>query len=166
MTEAFYVASAVAVFASFRAVTCRRTMHAILYFILSLLSVAVVFFVLGAPFAGALEIIIYAGAVIVLFVFAVMLIGREDAHRASLDARTLALPALLSAVLFLDLLYAAGAGGSERIAEEGVGAAEVGAALFGPYLLGVELSGLLLFVGVLGAYHLGRRREEGGSGRV
>jgi NADH-quinone oxidoreductase subunit J len=160
VTEAFYVASALAIFSTFRAVTCRRTMHAILYFIVSLLSVAVIFFVLGAPFAGVLEIIIYAGAVIVLFVFAVMLMSREDAHRAVFHVRALAGPAILSGILFLDLLYAAGAESAARFAIEEVGPSEVGASLFGPYLLGVELSGLLLLVGVLGAYHLGRKRDE------
>jgi NADH-quinone oxidoreductase subunit J len=161
LTEAFYVAAALAVFATLRAITCRRTMHAILYFIVSLLSVAVIFFLLGAPFAGALEIIIYAGAVIVLFVFAVMLVSREDAHRAAFHSQALAGPAAVSALLFADLFYAAGTTGGAPLGAEGVDAAAVGASLFGPYLLAVQLAGLLLLVGVLGAYHLGRKREEG-----
>ena len=50
-------------------------MHALLYLVVSLLAVAVIFFLLGAPFAAALEVIIYAGAIMVLFVFVVMMLN-------------------------------------------------------------------------------------------
>ena len=57
-------------------------MHALLYLIVSLLAVAVVFFTLGAPFVAALEVIIYAGAIMVLFVFVVMMLNLgQDAER-------------------------------------------------------------------------------------
>ena len=50
-------------------------MHALLYLVVSLLSVALIFFMLGAPFAAALEVIVYAGAIMVLFVFVVMMLN-------------------------------------------------------------------------------------------
>ena len=53
-------------------------MHALLYLIVSLLAVAVVFYTLGAPFIAALEVIIYAGAIMVLFVFVVMMLNLGD----------------------------------------------------------------------------------------
>ena len=70
----FYIASAVALFATIFALTRSNAAHALIYLIVSLLAVAVIFFLLGAPFAAALEIVIYAGAIMVLFVFVLSLI--------------------------------------------------------------------------------------------
>lgn len=71
----FYTLAAVAVFASFRVVTHANPVHAILSMIVSLLAVAGIFFILGAPFAGVLEVIVYAGAILVLFVFVIMMLN-------------------------------------------------------------------------------------------
>ncbi len=71
----FYVASAVALFATTMVITNTNPVHALLYLVLSLLAIAMVFFTLGAPFAGVLEVIIYAGAIMVLFVFVVMMLN-------------------------------------------------------------------------------------------
>ena len=72
MEATFYLSGAVAVAATLMAVTRASAVHALLYLIVSLLAVAIIFFVLGAPFVAALEVIIYAGAVMVLFVFVIM----------------------------------------------------------------------------------------------
>jgi len=72
---AFYFSAGVAVLATFRVITNTNPVHALLYLIISLLAVSMVFFALGAPFAGALEIIVYAGAIMVLFVFVVMMLN-------------------------------------------------------------------------------------------
>src|SRR5918999_2591314 len=79
MTIVFYVAAAVAILATLRVITALNAVHALLYFIVSLLAVALIFFVLGAPFVAALEVIIYAGAIMVLFVFVVMLLNLGQA---------------------------------------------------------------------------------------
>src|SRR5262252_10013608 len=82
MELAFYIAGAVAVLSTILMLTRLNIVHALLYFIVSLLAVAVVFYVLGAPFVAALEIIIYAGAIVVLFVFAVMMLNLGEAAAA------------------------------------------------------------------------------------
>ena len=61
-----------------------NAVHALLYLIVSLLAVAVVFYVLGAPFVAALEVIIYAGAIMVLFVFVVMMLNLGE-HAVSME---------------------------------------------------------------------------------
>ncbi|MEC7377478.1 MAG: NADH-quinone oxidoreductase subunit J, partial [Pseudomonadota bacterium] len=66
MELAFYLSGLVAVLATLGVITGRNPVHAVVYLIVSLISVALVFFALGAPFAGALEIIVYAGAIMVL----------------------------------------------------------------------------------------------------
>jgi len=75
MNIIFYIASALAVFATIKAVTGKVAIHSLLYLIASLLAIAVVLFVLGAPFIAALEVIIYAGAIMVLFVFVMMMLN-------------------------------------------------------------------------------------------
>ena len=80
MELAFYIAGAVAVIATLLMLTRANVVHALLYLIVSLLAVAVVFYTLGAPFVAALEVIVYAGAIMVLFVFVVMMLnlGEHD----------------------------------------------------------------------------------------
>ncbi len=75
MEIAFYLSAAVAVIATLLAVTNTNPVHGLMYLIVSLLAVAMVFFAIGAPFAGILEIIVYAGAIMVLFVFVVMMLN-------------------------------------------------------------------------------------------
>ncbi len=159
MQEAFYICALVALLATLGVVTNARPVHALLYLVVSLLAVAGVFFALGAPFAGALEVIVYAGAIMVLFVFVVMMLnlGSETIaqERAWLKPRAWAGPTLLAALLLGALLRAiAGAPGGAGATE--VGPKAVGIALFGPYVLAVELASLLLLGALVAAYHLGR----------
>ena len=75
MNPLFLVAAIAAVGASIAAITRHNVLHAILYLIVSFAAIAMVFYMLGAPFIAALEIITYAGAIMVLFLFAVMLLN-------------------------------------------------------------------------------------------
>ena len=83
MTIVFYISGAVAIPSTALMITRLHAVHALLYLIVSLLAVSVVFYTLGAPFIAALEVIVYAGAIMVLFVFVVMLLNLgEQAARA------------------------------------------------------------------------------------
>ena len=75
MEFAFYICGLIAILATLRVITHTNPVHALLYLIISLLAISGVFFSLGAYFAGALEIIVYAGAIMVLFVFVVMMLN-------------------------------------------------------------------------------------------
>ncbi|MGB9455378.1 MAG: NADH-quinone oxidoreductase subunit J [Bryobacteraceae bacterium] len=159
MTIVFYVAGGVAVVSTALMITRLHAVHALLYLIVSLLAVSVVFYTLGAPFIAALEVIIYAGAIMVLFVFVVMLLnlGEEAARaeRALLKPSMWIGPLILAAILSAEFVYllASGSGGSYGTSI--IGPRGVGASLFGPYLIGVELASMLLVGGLVGAYHLG-----------
>jgi NADH-quinone oxidoreductase subunit J len=163
MELAFYIAGAVAVIATVLMLTRLNIVHALLYLIVSLLGVAVVFYLLGASFVAALEVIIYAGAIMVLFVFVVMMLNL-GASAAELEKRWLTPgiwvgPVVLASILIIEVVCLV-RGNTAGLVTGGVGPKEVGIALFGPYLIGVELASVLLLAGVVGAYHLGYRKVE------
>lgn len=160
MEITFYFASAIAVVATVMAITRVNAVHALLYLVVSLLAVALIFFTLGAPFAAVLEAIVYAGAIMVLFIFVVMMLNLGD-ETAREERRLLTPgiwigPTLLSIILLTELVYVLAGGGSSDGALA-VDAKEVGILLFGPYLMAVELASMLLLAGLVGAYHLGKR---------
>ena len=115
MTVLFFVAAAVAVIATGMVITTRKAIHALLYLVISFLALALVFYVLGAPFVAALEVIIYAGAIMVLFLFALMLIdpGRADEARERewMRPRAWIIPSVLTAALLFELIYVMARGG-------------------------------------------------------
>ena len=161
MNTVFYLSAFVAVIATVLVVTRVNAVHALLYFIVSLLSVALIFFVLGAPFIAALEVIIYAGAIMVLFVFVIMLlnIGKEAAEKEEqlLSPQALTGAAALTTVLMGEFIYVLVKGGTEAAAVGIVGPKPVGISLLTKYVIGVELASMLLLAGLVGAYHLGKR---------
>lgn len=165
MEYAFYLSAGVAVVSTLRVITGTNPVHALLYLITSLLAVAMCFFSLGAPFAGALEIIVYAGAIMVLFVFVVMMLnlGPQVAQqeRAWLKPRIWIGPSILSLVLFVQLMWGLFAQPSNApLGLVTIEAKAVGIALFGPYLLAVELASLLLLAALVAAFHLGRHEAQ------
>ena len=166
----FYLCAAVAVVSAVLAVTRLNASHALLFMVVLLLSLALIFYLLGAPFAAALTVIVYAGAIVVLLLFAVMLLnlGRESVagERRLLAPRVWILPAVLAAILLAELVFLLRLAPARELRGP-VGLKAVGLALFGPYLLGVELASFLLLAGLISAVHLGRRltrgEEEGGG---
>lgn len=164
MEYAFYTAALVALLASFKVITHRNPMRALLYLIVSLLAVAMLFFSLGADFAGAMQMIIYAGAILVLFVFVVMMLNlgeSQSGYSPWLHPAVWVGPGLLTLLLLGVLGLALRSLGTAAIGEIDVDAKQVGISLFGPYVLVVELASLLLLAGMVTAYHLGREQRSG-----
>lgn len=160
MTTLFYLAGAIAVISTFAVIVQTNIVHALLYLILSLLAVAVVFYVLGAPFAAVLEAIVYAGAIMVLFLFVIMMLNlgqhTREQERGWLAARVFIAPAIMAAVLLGQLLNVISQV-SHDVEITRVGVYEVSGLLFGPYVLAVELASILLLAGLVAAYHLAKK---------
>ena len=99
----FYSTALVTVVATVLMITRHNAVHALLYLIISSLSMAIIFYLLGAPFAAVLEVIIYAGAVMILFVFVVMMLNlgqrSVDQEAAWLPAKGWIVPSILAAIL-------------------------------------------------------------------
>lgn len=163
----FYIAAAVSVLATVRVVTHLHAVHALLYLVVSLMALAVIFYLLGAPFAAALEIIIYAGAIMVLFIFVVMLLNQGpltvEQERSWLRPGMWMGPSLLALVLLGEVVFIIAAGQTPSDELLRIPPKAVAISLYGPYVIGVELASMLLLPGLIGAYHLGRRmmKEKG-----
>ncbi|MCX7017433.1 MAG: NADH-quinone oxidoreductase subunit J [bacterium] len=156
----FYPAAVVAVITTLMVILTRNPVYAVIYLILSLCGVALVFFSLGAPFLAALEVIVYAGAIIVLFLFVVMMlnIGRvmneQDCLRPS--RKQMILPGFLVIVLLVETLMCLFAAAPVNPAASSISTKALGQALYGKHYLGVLLSALVLLIGAIGGIHLGR----------
>ncbi len=160
MITLFYLAGAIAVISTLAVLVQSNILHALLYLILSLLSVAVIFYTLGAPFAAMLEAIVYAGAIMVLFLFVIMMLNlgqsSSDKEKQLLAGKIWLGPSLLAGVLLIQLLRVVSSTQADIHPLE-IGVREVGMALFGPYVLAVELASILLLAGLVGAYHLAKK---------
>ena len=173
----FYALGFVAIFASLRVIMLANPVHAILSMIVSLLALAGIFFILGAPFAGALQVIVYAGAILVLFVFVIMMLNlgiTTDARESRwLAGDVWAVPAgltLIIGVVLFAMLQGGVFGQHETIdhasavvtttalaGTQTVSAKAVGTALFTQYVLLVEVAAMLLLAALVAAYHLGKK---------
>jgi len=156
----FYIAGFVAVIATVAVILQTNIVHALIYLILSLLAVAVCFYTLGAPFAAILEAIVYAGAIMVLFLFLIMMLNMGqhslDQERSWMVPKVWIVPSTLASMLLAQLLTVMTQYDHE-LALTTIDVMEVSALLFGPYVLAVELASILLLAGLVAAYHLAKK---------
>jgi NADH-quinone oxidoreductase subunit J len=163
MNAFFYIAAAVALMSTVMAISGRNAIHALLYLILSLLAISVVFYLLDAPFIAALEVIIYAGAIMVLFIFVTMMLNIGIERRTEkkwLNPRTWIVPSILAAVLFIDLIFIVKNVKTIPVTDKVIMPKQVGISLFSTYLLGVEIAAILLMAGIIGAFHIGSQKKK------
>lgn len=158
----FLLSSAIALFASIMVISNKNAVHALLYLVVSILALALCFYLLGAPFAAALQIIVYAGAIMVLFVFAIMLfnVNKDDVKREQswLTWQAWIGPVILTITLLVEITYLLQFHTAwKETTMEIVDAKQVGSLLFGPYLLAVEIASFLLLAGLVGGYHLAKK---------
>jgi NADH-quinone oxidoreductase subunit J len=163
MNVFFYIAASVAIISTIMAISGRNAIHSLLYLILSLLAISVIFYLLEAPFVAALEVIIYAGAIMVLFIFVTMMlnIGQErKTEKKWLNPRMWIIPSLLAGILLVDLILALKNIPAITVTNQSILPKQVGISLFTTYLMAVEIAGILLMAGVIGAYHLGSQKKK------
>lgn len=164
METVFYLSAVIAIAATVMVITRLNAVHALLYLIVSLLAVSVVFYALGAPFIAALEVIIYAGAIMVLFVFVVMMLNLGEravqTERGWLNLWMWIGPSILAGALLAEIVFIVTRNAPAAYRAHMISPKQVGMALYGPYLIGVELASMLLLAGLVGAYHLGWKPRE------
>jgi NADH-quinone oxidoreductase subunit J len=158
----FIILAIVSVAAAFGLISSRNAVYAALFLILNFATVAVMYLMLNAPFLAIIQVSVYAGAIMVLFVFVIMLLGAERLNPADTRPelkwqRPLAMG--LGFVLLIQAGYVFFARlGQTTVATNliGAGPLEIGLQLFGPYLLPFELTSILLLVAMIGAVVLTR----------
>lgn len=162
----FVLAAIVAVFAAVMVITPGNPIHSVLWLILNLVSLAVMYYVLSAPFLMAVQLIVYAGAIVVLFLFVVMLLGSRFEPGAHPHLGWLRPAAFVAGILFLAGLIAVarldGSSATVAGALPPVGdAASIGRKLYTTWLLPFEATSILLLTALVGAMYLGRHGDRG-----
>lgn len=160
----FYIASFIAIAATFMVITRHQPIHALLYLVVSFMAVAMIFLSLGAPFVAAMEIILYAGAIIVLMIFVVMMLnlGGEAAQQEKqwLQPKVWLGPAILAFVLLAEMVTLLLRGTDAGMTVPAVPVRSVSLSLYREYIIAVELAGFLLMAGIVGAAHIGKHRKK------
>lgn len=160
----FYISSAIAILATLMVITRHEPIHALLYLVVSFMAVAAIFISLGAPFVAALEVILYAGAIIVLFIFVVMMLNlggqTADQEKAWLQKKIWAGPAVMALVLLGEMIVLLLQAPDAPMNVAPVPVKAVSLAMFGPYIIAVELAGFLLMAGIVGAAHIGKHKKK------
>ena len=159
----FYLLAIVILLSTGMAITRRNLAHAVVYLVISFFGTALLFYLLGAPLLAALEVIIYAGAIMILFLFIVMMIRLEQPENPLFPPSQM-IPALVMGVVYLvvgALLLAA----SEPEAQVPLKSAVATPSAFGRYLfeqhwLAIEIASLLLLVVLIGALLIGRQQSD------
>jgi NADH-quinone oxidoreductase subunit J len=167
---AFYVLAVIAVFSAFAVISARNPVHSVLFLILTFFTAAGLFVLLGAEFLAMLLVVVYVGAVAVLFLFVVMML---DVDFTELRQGFLSyMP--IGAIIALALLGELGLVASAAMSVDGApialtpaqptqvtNAEAIGRVLYTEYVLVFQMAGLILFVAMIGAFVLTLRRRPG-----
>jgi NADH-quinone oxidoreductase subunit J len=164
----FGVASILSILCSIMMVTRKNPIHSALWLIVTFFSLAVIYLILQAQFIAIAQVMVYAGAIMMLIVFVIMLIQLEveGLQRGRLSGAKM-IGAIITVVLFLEIIAAIMAfrGGEMKVASStpvrDMGTvASVGTALYGKFLFPFEVASILLLIGVVGAVVLARKKND------
>ena len=157
----FYILAAVTVIATLFAISEKHPVHAIVFLVTSFFSLAVIFYLLAAPLIAAFEVIIYAGAIMVLFLFVIMMLDLGNPKDARRPPLAHCLPAVvLSGVVFICLTLLIGnRPGPINGPANMVSVKEFAATLFKHYGVAIELISMQLLFALVGGLYLGRRHK-------
>jgi len=164
-TVLFYILSAVALLATLMCVTRRNPVHAVIYLVHAFFALAMIFYLLGAPLVAAWEVIIYAGAIMVLFMFIIMMLELAPSEEAPGLDWAVFVPVLLLSLTLLGATIAiiaadpAGAGG---VPDYYASPRTFGYALFKEYALAVEVVSFQLLFAAVGAFYVGKAGKTKG----
>ena len=167
---AFYVLATIAVISAFAVIAARNPVHSVLFLILTFFTSAGLFVLLGAEFLAMLLVVVYVGAVAVLFLFVVMMLDVDFAELKQGFLSYMPIGALIAFALLAELTLVAGAATSTNGApialapeqpSEVTNAEAIGRVLYTDYVLVFQMAGLVLFVAMVGAIVLTLRHRVG-----
>ena len=166
-TALFYVFSAILLFAAFRVITARSTVHAALFLVLAFFNAACVWMLLRAEFLAIALVLVYVGAVMVLFLFVVMMLDLNSDRFREGFWKHLPLAGLVGAVIALEMAFVLIRGFDVRSAPAMAGASAemgntklLGVAMYTRYLYPLQVAAVLLLVAIIAAISLTLRRRK------
>ena len=171
----FYIFSIIAVFSAIMVTVSRNTVHSVFFLILDFISISCLFIMIGAEFIGMIMLIVYVGAVAVLFLFVVMMFNVSQQNNEQLREKKnlnhIPIGLLISSVIFFELIIVAGGWkykpellksfSSIGIDSNTTNTHEIGNVLYTDYIHVFQLSGMILLVAMIGAIVLTFRKREG-----
>jgi len=159
---AFYILAALILGFGALVITARSTVHSVLFLVADFLCVAALYVTLQAEFLAVIQVMVYAGGIVVLYLFVVMLVNLKRPPEAHSDPRRLGrLGVVMAAAVLAELvaIFAVGwakpAGGEGALSPKNV--EQIGRALYTDYLIPFELASILLLVAMIGAIILAKR---------
>ncbi len=167
---AFYMFSSIAVLSAFMVIAARNPVHSVLYLILTFFNAAALFLLLGAEFLAMILVIVYVGAVAVLFLFVVMMLNINYVEMREGFLHYLPIGALIALIVLVELVFVLGAW---TLAPEVVVAsaappvtemsniAALGSVIFTQYVYAFQASGMILLVAMVGSIVLTLRQRDG-----
>ncbi len=167
MTEAsfFYSVAAIAIISAILVITCKNPINCALSLVLTFFCLAVFYVMLDAPFLAAVQVMVYAGAIMVLIIFVIMLLniqvetGKRSAHGIVIAGVIGFIILCETGYLILGGAISTSRGPMDRALIARVGHTElIGKALFGDFLLPFEITSLLLLAAIIGAVVLSKKK--------
>jgi NADH-quinone oxidoreductase subunit J len=158
----FYVLALVILTTTGVAITRRNLVHAVVYLVFSFFGSALMFYLFGAPLLAVLEVIIYAGAIMILFLFIIMMVNVEASPERMFPMRQW-LPAASAGVVYLILgaiIVSSAPGGRVALTPALAEPRAFGEYLFQRHWLAIEIVSLLLLIALIGALYLGRKKDR------
>jgi NADH-quinone oxidoreductase subunit J len=167
----FIILAAIAVAAAVGMLLSRSAIHSALYLVLNFMTVAVFYLVLNAPFIAMVQVIVYAGAIVVLFLFVIMLLGAERLRGAADQIQGPERLHRLAAIIlglaligvFAYLLLMTSVGGTQLSATVDASPQALGIKLFEDYVFPFLVTGVLLLAAIIGVVIFGQPKKQGGS---
>tara|TARA_B100000686_G_C16712775_1_gene930179 strand:- start:520 stop:1152 length:633 start_codon:yes stop_codon:yes gene_type:complete len=170
----FYFFSTIAVFSAIMVVASKNTVHSVFYLILDFISISCLFIMIGAEFLGMIMLIVYVGAVAVLFLFVVMMLNvanqKYEWFKGKIFSSHIPFGFLISLIIFLELLIVVGGWkykdnvietSSIIIDKNLTNTHALGNVIYTDYIHLFQLSGIILLVAMIGAIVLTYRKREG-----
>ena len=170
----FYIFSLIAIIASIMVTVSRNTVHSVFFLILDFISISCLFIMIGAEFIGMMMLIVYVGAVAVLFLFVVMMLNvanqKNEWFGSATNSSHIPMGLLVSVVIFMELLIVLGGwkfkpnviSSSSIIVNQNISNTHsIGNVLYTDYIHIFQLSGMILLVAMIGAIVLTFRKRSG-----
>ena len=172
----FYFFSIIAVFSAIMVVASKNTVHSVFFLILDFISISCLFIMIGAEFLGMIMLIVYVGAVAVLFLFVVMMLNvaqqKDEWFKGKIFTSHIPFGSLISIIIFLELIIVIGGWkykpnlietSSIQIDKNFTNTHALGNIIYTDYIHLFQLAGLILLVAMIGAIVLTYRKREGGK---